>query len=130
MHRSRRRRQRNGVNNGTVIAGPFSLRYHHLFVKERSPGVYILSRNGRSADLVGGSFDDVADALRRVGRQAGYRYCWFAYVSTREECEILEHEWLHRYSPQDNRDRADTPVEKWRCSRLGCAACALASVRQ
>ena len=119
------------VAKATVIAGPFSLRYHHLFIRERSPGVFILSRNGRSADFVGGSVEDVAGTMRRVGRESGYRYFWFAYASSAEECLQLEHAWYHRYSPPDNAaPPAASQALRWRCSTPGCAACALIRTRR
>lgn len=41
------------------------IRHLHLFLREKSAEAYILSRNGRSADFVEVSSDDVAEAVRR-----------------------------------------------------------------
>ena len=112
------------------MSGPFSLRYLHLFVRDKKPGAFILSRNGRLADLVGVSFDDVAKAIQQQARAAGYRYFWFTAVETPEEASLLGHTWLHRYHPTDNVS-SPTPGEEpgWECQVEGCAACALAHAR-
>lgn len=112
------------------MSGPFTLRYLHLFLKEKSPGAFILSRNGRSADLVGGSGDNLAAAIRRAARDSDYRYFWFDYASSREEAHELEYAWYHRYRPNDNRTPPRHEVKsEWRCTTEGCAACALASAQ-
>lgn len=112
------------------MSGPFSLRYLHLFVRDKSPGAFILSRNGRLADYVGVSPDDVATAIRHHAREAGYRYFWFTSVNTPGEASTLGHTWYHRYHPTDN---ALSPVRSeersWECQAEGCAACALAHSR-
>ncbi|MEW6543681.1 MAG: hypothetical protein AB1411_08720 [Nitrospirota bacterium] len=113
------------------MSGPFNLRYLHLFVRERSAGAFILSRNGRSADFVGASTTDVANALRQYGSQSGYRYFWFAYSNSPEEAVQLELTWYHRYHPADN---AVPPARNhgadWHCTAEGCAACALIQSRR
>lgn len=112
------------------MSGPFSLRYLHLFVRDKTPGAFILSRNGRLADFVGVSFDDVARAIHHQARGAGYRYFWFASVESPEEAGVLGHTWYHRYHPTDNVSSpmlSDEPA--WECQAEGCAACALAHSR-
>ncbi|RJR47048.1 MAG: hypothetical protein C4576_10195 [Desulfobacteraceae bacterium] len=112
------------------MSGPFSLKYLHLFVRDKSPGAFILSRNGRLADFVGMSSDDVATAIRHHARHAGYRYFWFTSVDTPEEADVLGHAWYHRYRPSDN---PSPPMRNdgvgWECQAEGCAACALAQSR-
>lgn len=85
------------------MSGPFALRYLHLFLREKSAGAFILSRNGRSADFVGASPDNVAEAVRQCARASDYRYFWFAYVPSAEMAYELEYLWHHRYRPTDNR---------------------------
>jgi hypothetical protein len=112
------------------MSGPFTLKYLHLFLREKSAGAFILSRNGTSADCVGSSPDDLADAIRRTARESEYRYFWFATTSTSEQAYELENGWYHRYRPTDNRTRlVPHPGHDWRCTIQGCAACALAAVR-
>jgi len=113
------------------MSGPFSLRYLHLFVREQSPGAFILSRNGRLADYVGVSEDDVAGAIRQVAKQSGYRYFWFAVASSAEEAAQLGHTWYHRYQPTDNSaPPAEFDGAVWQCTAEGCATCALAQPRR
>lgn len=112
------------------MAGPFSLRYLHLFVKERSAGAFILSRDGKSTDFVGKSPDDVAAALGRFTRSP-YRYFWFSYVSSPGEAARLEQSWRHRYRPTDNGSAPHgSHAEHWECTIAGCAACALTQTRR
>lgn len=112
------------------MPGPFMLRYVHLFVSQRSPGAFILSRNGRSADLVGSSRDDVGRALGSFRKRSAYRYFWFVYAASADEAAQLANFWYHRYRPTDNL----APPEgmrngNWRCTLDGCTACALAEAK-
>ena len=112
------------------MSGPFLLRYLHLFVKEQSAGTFILSKNGRSADFVGASSLDLAEAMRTSAKDSTYRYFWFAYASSAEQAYELERTWYHRYRPADNRTApARTHGRDWHCTTDGCAACALAHTR-
>ena len=81
------------------MSGPFSLRYLHLFVGEKSPGTFILSRNGRLADYVGVSMEDVAGAIRHAARQSSYRYFWFAVAASAGEAAQLGHTWFTGTTP-------------------------------
>lgn len=109
------------------MLGPFSLRYVHLFVGEGSTGAFILSRNGRTADRVGHSANDLANAIRAYRSRSGYRYFWFSYADSQNEAANLSNYWCHRYRPSDN-----SPPEEgagpstWECTEAGCTACALA----
>lgn len=112
------------------MLGPFNLRYLHLFVKDKSAGAFILSRDGKSADFVGSSGEDVATALGRLTRSR-YQYFWFAYASSGEEAASLQMSWYHRYRPADSALPAgDAQKQHWRCTVAGCAACALAQSRR
>lgn len=112
------------------MSGPFTLRYLHLFLREKSAGAFILSRNGTSADRVGSSAHDVADEIRRMARESEYRYFWFATALTAEQAYDLEHGWYHRYRPSDHTSAPVLyPGLDWRCGIEGCAACALAAAR-
>lgn len=113
------------VKNG-VIAGPFNIRYLHIFVSRRAPGAFILSRKGRAADFVGASADDVGDTLARFVSQSGYRYFWFAYASSAEQAYSLENQWYHRFHPTDNPyPPSHNSAASWRCTTPGCTSCAL-----
>ncbi len=108
------------------MSGPYRLRLLHLFVNRRSAGAFILSRNGRLADFVGLSADDVASALARFRNGSGYRYFWYAYARSPAEAASLAGYWYHRYRPTDNVVPPEGTVHSgWRCSIAGCSACAL-----
>ncbi|HZU51257.1 MAG TPA: hypothetical protein VE968_05200, partial [Sphingomicrobium sp.] len=83
-----------------------------------------------SADFVGGSGKDLAEAIRHAARESEYRYFWFDYASSAKEAHDLEHSWYHRYRPSDNPAPPNSVVSSaWRCTIRGCAACALAAAR-
>ena len=110
------------------MSGPFILKYLHLFLRDTSAGAFILSRDGRSADYVGSSAEDLADAVRRAARNGEYRYFWFSYTPSADQALNLEYAWYHRYRPADNASPpARSAVIDWRCTIEGCAACALAA---
>ena len=112
------------------MLGPFALRYVHLFVEEQAGGAFILSRNGRTADLVGLSETMLADALTRHKHKSGYRFFWFSYAKTTSEATELAQYWYHRYRPTDN---VGPPTQvsghEWHCTDEGCTACALTQAR-
>jgi hypothetical protein len=111
------------------MSGPFSLRYLHLFLSQKSAGAFILSRNGRSADLVGASPDDLAQAVRQSAQHTGYRYFWYTYTRSAAEARELEKSLYHRYGPADNAPVRHLQDQDWRCTLKGCAACALSARR-
>jgi hypothetical protein len=108
-----------------VRAGPFGLRYVDLFVTKRSPGAFILSRNGRLAEFIGASPDDLAAALRHIRSRTDYQFFWFAYARSAKSAHELAHVWAHRYRPADNHAAPNPEGRKWQCPIKGCAACAL-----
>jgi len=113
-----------------MLAGPFSLRYVHLFVGNQSPGTFILSKNGRSANFVGASPDDLAETLEHFAQHSNYRYFWFTYTSSADEAVELEHNWTHRYQPSDNTGPSSgIDGTDWHCTTAGCATCALSRAR-
>ena len=112
------------------MSGPFSLRYVHMFATNRSPGAFILSKNGRAADFVGSSPDDLPAALVKLARGSLYRFFWFTYTSSSQEAAHLEHTWIHRYHPTDNPTAPPgLHVPAWRCTVKGCASCAISRAR-
>lgn len=119
---------RNGPTQGPrKILGPYNLRYVHLFVNARAIGAFILSRDGKSADFVGHSADDLAHTIGRTRTGTDYRYFWFAYVRSRKQAADLARYWQHRYRPADNPPPPEgTARSSWRCTVAGCTACALA----
>jgi hypothetical protein len=115
------------LTKGGIMLGPFLLKYHHMFVGVASAGAFILSRNGRVADYVGASADDLIGTLGRFAQQSDYRYFWFVDARSAGDAAKIEQAWLHRYRPTDNPSRSSVPHGTgWRCTTEGCAACALA----
>ena len=109
------------------IQGPYSLRYVHLFVEARSAGAFILSRNGKSADFVGHSSEDLARTIAKVKHGTDYRYFWFSYAKSHKKASDLASYWHHRYRPSDNpASSGETSRSSWHCTIAGCTACALA----
>ncbi len=109
------------------ILGPYNLRYIHLFIEARSAGAFILSRNGRSADFVGHSPDDLACTIGKVKHGTDYRYFWFSYAKSHKKAAELATYWHHRYRPSDNTASPDGATRSsWQCTIDGCTACALA----
>ena len=109
------------------MLGPFLLKYHHMFINSNSAGAFILSRNGRSAEYVGASANDLIGTLGRFARQSDYRYFCFVESGSDHEAAEIEQTWLHRYRPSDNPSPSSAPHgTRWRCTIEGCATCALA----
>jgi len=111
------------------MLGPVLLKYAHLFVSALSTGTFILSRNGRTADYVGATSDDLAGTLGRFARQSDYRYFWCIETHSAQEASEIEKAWRHRYCPTDNATRAGAAHgDGWRCLAEGCPTCALAGL--
>ncbi len=112
------------------MLGPFNLRYVHIFIAECTAGAFILSRNGKSADFVGVSPEDLAQTLLTFRHRSGYNYFWFAPAGSAEAASALASYWYHRYRPTDNAVPPDGFEQStWRCTIDGCTACALARQR-
>ena len=111
------------------MSGPYNLKYIHLFVTERSPGAFILSRNGRMADRVERADQNLAQELQKAANEGKYRYFWFEYVPKASAAFGLECTWYHRYHPTDNAEHPVAPgTSEMQCSVKGCTS-VLASAR-
>ena len=109
------------------MSGPYLLRYVDLFVRERSAGAFIFSRNGRSADPGNASGHDVAHGVREGAKDQPDPTFWVAYSTSAQTPFDLERSWHHRYRPTDDPPSARLRAgEQWRCTVAGCATCALA----
>ena len=112
------------------MSGPYNLKYIHLFVTEASPGVFILSRNGRMADRVGRADGNLADELQRAASEGKYRYFWFEYTPRAAAGYDLECAWYHRYHPTDNPEHPIAPLGgEGACQVKGCQVGAMAHAR-
>jgi hypothetical protein len=112
------------------MSGPYNLKYIHLFVTEKSPGAFILSRNGRMADRVERADHNLAHTLQKAANEGKYRYFWFEYAPKASAAFALECTWYHRYHPTDNLEHPIGPENaEGQCSVKGCATGALAVMR-
>ena len=105
-----------------MLAGPFQLNEVALHVNGVSPGVYILSRDGRTAAYVGRSDTDVAGRIQGSAREGpGYVFFWFQWASSSQDAYRSECEYYHRYNPPDNTVHPAVPLgANWRCPVVGC----------
>lgn len=93
-----------------------------FYVKETSPGAYILSRDGRTVHYVGRSDTDLAARIKSPAEErSSYKYFWFEYTTSPMRAYYLECEWWHKYAPPDNDNHpAVPPGTYWKCPVPGC----------
>jgi hypothetical protein len=105
-----------------MLMEPYPIDDVDLYVTRRTPGVYILSRDGRTADYVGRSDTDVTNRIKQSAKD-GYRYTsfWFEYATSPRDAYYKECEYYHKYNSPDNTNHpAVPPGANWRCPILGC----------
>lgn len=104
------------------MEGPYLISQIDSFVTKKSPGTYILSRDGQIAHYIGRSDIDLASRINSSIREGrGYKYFWFEYASSPMRAYYLECEWWHKYNPPDNINHpAVPPGASWRCPVPGC----------
>jgi hypothetical protein len=92
-------------------------------VTKVSPGVYVLSRDGKAARYVGRSDNDLKTRLKDWVPTA-YLYFWYSYASSPKDAFLKECLLYHRYggsSVLDNRIHPARPENtNWRCPDLSC----------
>jgi hypothetical protein len=105
-----------------MLTGPYRIEDVDKYVIYTSPGVYILSRNGKSADYVGRSDNDLASRiLRSASEGIGYTTFWFEYTSSPRDAYYKECEYYHSYNPPDNSVHPAVPQNcNWRCPNGDC----------
>jgi len=105
-----------------MLMGAYSIDSVDLYVSRASPGVYILSRDGRTAAYVGRSDTDVGSRIKQSAREGyGYSYFWFEYASSPRDAYLKECEYYHKYNPLDNTNHPAVPFgTNWRCPIIGC----------
>ena len=92
------------------------------YVTELFPGVYILSKNGKTAAYVGRSDYNVASRVKQSVKEGhGYKYFWFEYASSAKNAYYKECQFYHHYEPPDNTNHPSVPPgQYWRCPQKGC----------
>jgi len=101
--------------------GPFRVDSSAAVVTHTAPGVYILSRDGKTADYVGRSDHDVGSRIGQWAATGSYSYFWFDYASSVADAHQKECENYHRYNQLDNKIHpAATLGTYFRCPVSGC----------
>jgi hypothetical protein len=105
-----------------MLMGPYKISEVGSCVTRTSPGVYILSRDGRTAAYVGRSDTDVASRVKQSGAEGyGYTYFWFEYAASPRDVFNKECEYYHRYNPPDNKNHPAVPFgTDSKCPVIGC----------
>lgn len=105
-----------------MLAGPFPINQVDSHVTRSSAGVYMLSRDGRTAAYVGRSDTDVGSRIKQsAGEGPGYGYFWFEWASSSLNAYQKECEYFHKYNPPDNAAHPGVPLgTNWKCPVVGC----------
>ncbi len=104
------------------MKGPYPISHIDSRITKISPGVYILSQDGRVAHYVGRSDTNLATRVKNsLTEGTDYKYFWFEYATSPMQAYYLECEWYHKYDPPNNANHpAAPPGTYWRCPVLGC----------
>lgn len=104
-----------------MLMGPYSITEVDNYVTQIAPGVYILSRDGRTAAYVGRSDTDVGSRIKQSAREGNYTRFWFEYATSTRDAYLKECEYFHKYNPLDNNVHPAVPFgTNWRCPVIGC----------
>jgi len=105
-----------------MLMGPYKISEVGSYVTRTSPGVYILSRDGRTAAYVGRSDTDVASRVKQSGAEGyGYTYFWFEYAASPRDAFNKECDYYHKYNPPDNKNHPAVPFgTDSKCPVIGC----------
>jgi len=105
-----------------MLLGPYPIDKVELYVTQSLPGVYILSRDGKTAAYVGRSDSDLALRIKQSIKEGdGYTFFWFEYTNSQKEAYIKECEYYHKYNPKDNKNHPAAPFgSNWKCPVVGC----------
>jgi len=105
-----------------MLMGPYPINSIDFYVTQVFPGVYILSRDGRTAAYVGRSDTDVANRIKQSAMGGcGYTSFWFEYATSSRDAYLKECEYYHKYNPPDDTNHPATPFgANWRCPVIGC----------
>lgn len=105
-----------------MLMGPYPINDVDFYVRRRSPGVYIFSRDERTAAYVGRSDIDVCSRIKQYTSEGyGYTHFWFEYASSPRDAYLKECKYYHEYNPPDNTNHPAAPVgTNWKCPIIGC----------
>jgi len=104
-----------------MLMGPYSINDVDLYITRASPGIYILSKDGKTASYVGRSDTDVGLRIKQSATEGYYTHFWFEYASSPRDAYLKECEYYHKYNPADNTNHPAVPFgTNWRCPVIGC----------
>jgi hypothetical protein len=93
-----------------------------------APGVYALSRDGRTVHYIGRSDTDLSSrVLSSASEGGGYRYYWALKAPNATQAYRWECDLFHQYTGLDNRIHPDAPAfSGLACHHPGCSSMTLA----
>jgi len=105
-----------------MLQGPYQIEKVDLYVTQTVSGVYILSRDGKTASYIGRSDTDVGLRIKQSASEGyGYKHFWFEYTTSPRDAYYKECEYYHKYNPPDNTNHPSVPFgTNWRCPVIGC----------
>lgn len=105
-----------------MLLGPYPITLVDNYVTQDLPGVYILSRNGKTADYVGRSDANLSSRIKQSIKEGkGYTFFWFEYTNSIKEAFYKECEYYHKYNPPENTIHPSSPPgTNWKCPVVGC----------
>src|SRR3989442_9813313 len=82
--------------------GPYPATELSFWVRDHVPGVFMLGKDGETADFLGSSEQDIKSAI--LGFLSRYTEHWFlfSYALSPARLYHLECEWYHAYRPKGN----------------------------
>lgn len=102
-----------------MLSGPFLVSGLQRMLLLRTPGAYVLSRDGRTAHYVGRADADLAERVRSSTKEGSYSHFWFEYASSAAAAYALECRHYHDFKPTDNLIHPAAPSG----SLLTCVSC-------
>jgi len=104
------------------MTGPYPLDLLNKVINKVSSGVYILSRDGKTAHYVGRSDTDIRTRIEVSAQERQYyRFFWYEYTQSPQAAYNLECQWFHKFAPSDNTNHPAVPEgQNWKCPVPGC----------
>jgi len=105
-----------------MLTGPYPINEIDLHVSQTGSGVYVLSKDGKTAAYVGRSDTDVGSRIKQsLSERNGYSYFWFEYTPSSRDAFLKECEHYHKYNPPHNSNHPAAPFgTNWKCPVIGC----------
>lgn len=105
-----------------MLAGPIRMEHIDTSLTAKSAGVYILTRDGKTAAYAGRSDFDLAGRIKQhISDGLGYTHFWYEYSQSSSEAFLKECEYYHKYRPPDNKSHPVSPSGlNLRCPIIGC----------